>query len=198
MRLRSLVRCGALAAVVATTASCGDMVRSSRSPVMLVVTSLTAGTSTGTFNSDVLNNRTTPAPCSAASPCPTILNDVGSASLSVIMKDMTLAPSTNNDVTITRYRVEYRRADGRNEPGRDVPYPFDGASTATILAGGSGSVGFELVRHVAKAESPLVQLVGKREVINMIAEVTFFGRDQVGNELSATGSISISFADFGG
>ena len=27
---------------------------------------------------------------------------------------------------MTRYRVEFRRTDGRNTPGVDVPYGFDG------------------------------------------------------------------------
>ena len=199
MRATILVRCAALAVVVAATASCGDVIRSSRSPVMLVVNSVTGGATTaGTYSSDVLTMRTTPAPCSAASPCPTILNDAGVASLAVIMKDVTISPTTNNDVTITGYRVEYRRADGRNTPGVDVPFPFDGAVTGTVPAGGSGSVGFELVRHAAKLEAPLVQLVINLEVINVIAEVTFFGHDRVGNELSASGNIFIAFANHGG
>jgi hypothetical protein len=53
------------------------------------------------------------------------------------------------------------------------------------------------VRHVAKEESPLVQLVANPNIINTIAEVTFYGRDQVGNDISATGSISIEFGNFG-
>ena len=40
-------------------------------------------------------------------------------------------PSDNSSMTITRYRVTYRRADGRNVPGIDVPYAFDGAATRT-------------------------------------------------------------------
>jgi hypothetical protein len=166
---------------------------------MLVVNSVSGGESTlGTFSSDVVILRTAPAPCSATAPCPTILNDAGLASLSVVMKDFTVAPTTNNDVTITRYRVEYRRADGRNTPGVDVPFPFDGAATGAIAAGGTGSVGFELVRHAAKLESPLVQLNFNLEVLNVIADITFYGRDRVGNELSASGNIFIAFANHGG
>jgi hypothetical protein len=98
---------------------------------------------------------------------------------------------------INRYRVEYRRADGHNVPGVDVPHPFDAAVAVTIPAGSTGTVGFNLVRLAAKQESPLVQLVFNPNVLSTIAEVTFYGTDQVGNDLSASGSILIEFADYG-
>ena len=113
------------------------------------------------------------------------------------MKDFTVTPSTNNRVTISRYRVEYRRSDGRNTPGVDVPFPIDGGTTATIEANSAGSVGFELVRHTSKAESPLVELINDPRVISTTAYVTFFGTDQVGNDISATGTILVNFGNFG-
>jgi hypothetical protein len=122
-----------------------------------------------------------------------VFNDLGTAVLAVNTKNITIAPSPNNRVTISRYRVRYIRSDGRNTPGVDVPFSFDGGATATIDANGSGSVSFEIVRHLAKVESPLVQLVTERRVINAIAEVTFFGQDQVGNEVSASGTIYVDF-----
>ena len=106
-------------------------------------------------------------------------------------------PTTNNAVTIRRYHVSYRRADGRNTPGVDVPYGFDGAAAITIPGGGTATLGFEIVRHVAKAESPLAQLSFSRVVITTIADVTFYGTDQVGNDISVTASMQIDFGDFG-
>jgi hypothetical protein len=198
MRTPRVIQLGALAALVAVSASCGDVVRSSRSPVMLVVNSLAGGAAlTTTFSSDVLGSRTSPLPCSASSPCPTIFSDPGSATLGVIMKDVTVVgPSTNNSVTVNRYRIEYRRGDGHNTPGVDVPYPFDGAVTATIAPGSTAAVGFELVRIVAKEESPLAQLVNNPNFISTIATVTFFGADQVGNDVSASGTMLINFGNF--
>ena len=70
----------------------------------------------------------------------------------------TPAPSPNNEITVTRYRVTYRRSDGRNTPGVDVPYAFDGAATGTIPSGGTLTLDFELVRHIAKEEPPLAPL----------------------------------------
>jgi hypothetical protein len=200
----------AVGAAVVLSASCGDVARSSRSPVYLVLNTLQAtpggghgaGTFTGTLNSDVIVNATSPPPCSAATPCPTVFNDVAQAQLSLAMKDVgTTAtpnlPTSNNQVTITRVHVEYVRADGRNTLGVDVPYPFEGAVTGTVPAGGTLTLGFEIVRHAAKEESPLVQLQTSASVITTIARVTFYGTDLVGNAVTVTGQIQINFANFG-
>ena len=133
---------------------------------------------------------------------PTIFNDVGQATISIVMKDQGAGgtgatPSALNAVTLNRYRVVYRRSDGRNTPGVDVPYPIDGAVTATISGPGI-AVPFEIVRHQAKLEQPLRSLAnfGGRLFISTLADVTFFGADLAGNEIQATGTISVSFSDY--
>jgi hypothetical protein len=206
--MRSSLRLIGLATIVAASVSCGDVVRQGRSPVFLVIDSLraaqgnTPGTLSGFLTSDVVTLVTTPAPCTTTSPCQTIFNDVGSAQLRVSLKDIgtptsPATPTSNNDVTITRIHINYRRADGRNTPGIDVPYPFDAAATVTVPSNGTAIVGFEIVRHVAKEESPLIQLRTSPTIINTITEVTFYGRDQAGNEISATATIQINFGNFG-
>jgi hypothetical protein len=201
--MRNPIRFSMLAALVAATVSCGDAARSGRSPVFLVVNSLAAAQGNhpsafvGTLTSDVITNVTSPPPCSTATPCPTVFNDIGQAILSLATKDTTIAPTSNNQVTITSYHVEYTRADGRNVQGQDVPFAFDGAVTLTLPPSGSATVAFEIVRHVAKEESPLVQLVSNSNIISTIAKVTFYGKDQVGNDVSVTGSILIDFGNFG-
>jgi hypothetical protein len=125
---------------------------------------------------------------------------MGTATFRLALKDIgngSIAPTTNNEVTITRYRVTYRRADGRNTPGVDVPYAFDGAATGTVRTGATLGLAFELVRHIAKEESPLVQLGSNSAIITTIADITFYGRDQVGNDISATGYIQVDFGNFG-
>jgi hypothetical protein len=193
-------------ALVAATSACGDVIRQGKSPVVLVIDRITgtaggisAGTAAGTLHSDVITNKTSPAPCTVASPCPTIFSDSGQAAMHLAPKDINpdLSPTSNNQVTITRYHVTYRRADGRNTPGVDVPFGFDGAVTGTIPETGGASFDFELVRHVAKEESPLVQLATSPNIINTIAEITFYGTDLVGNAVSATGFMSIEFGNFG-
>jgi hypothetical protein len=197
-----------LAVIAVSVVSCGDVVRDGRSPVYVVVEQLlasrgapTPGVYTGTLISDVITNVTTGGGCSTTKPCPTVFNDYGRVTLRMSPKDIGAstvpAPSPNNEVTINRYRVTYVRENGRNTPGVDVPFGFDGAATGTIPSGGPLTLDFELVRHVAKKEPPLVALASNPTIIGTIAQITFYGRDQVGNEITATAQILIQFGDFG-
>lgn len=129
-----------------------------------------------------------------------IVEDDGRVRMSAAMRDVTNpnGPSTNNAITVNRYRVSFRRSDGRNSPGIDVPYAFDGAITFTVAPGEQQTVPFNLVRVQAKAEAPLSALAGNggAMVISTLADVTFYGRDQAGREVSVTGTIGVNFADW--
>jgi hypothetical protein len=199
---------GIAAAVMLGTlsAGCGDMVRQGRSPVQLVINSLEAASGAepddlgSTLNSDVqtIVERSVGG---ATVQVPTIFNDVGQVIMSLILKDqgqpgLIATPSATNQVTIRRYRVVYRRTDGRNTPGVDVPFPFDSAVTFTVPVGATVEAGFELVRHTAKQEAPLAGLRSNPDVIATITEVTFFGEDQAGNDISVTGTLGINFGNF--
>ena len=191
----------ALAAVgvVMASAGCGNMATDGRSPVQLTLASLSAasGATPDEFGATLHSDVTT-----VVDDVPTIFNDNGAAEFVLVMKDPganpanPAAPSALNSVTITRYRVEYRRTDGRNTPGVDVPYAFDSAVTVTVTNEG-GSTGFQIVRNSAKQDAPLRALVTSPNIISTIADVTFYGRDQVGNDVSVTGSIGIDFGNFG-
>ena len=133
-----------------------------------------------------------------------VFNDLGQAQVSLALKNPGVvgsptAPSQLNTITLNRYRVTYRRADGRNTPGVDVPHPFDAAATVTVPTTGSITFGFEVVRVQAKLEPPLANLAGVaggRIVISTLAEITFYGRDQAGNEVEVTGTLAVNFSDF--
>ena len=130
---------------------------------------------------------------------PTVYEDTGQVKLRMALKDVTISgPTSANGITVTRYHVDFKRSDGRNTQGVDVPYAFDGAATGTIGADG-GLIAFVLVRAQAKLEAPLKALRGGGGaiVISTIAEITFYGQDQNGNTVSVTGSISVNFADWG-
>ena len=187
LRLLLLATVTSLAAVVV---GCGDLATQDRASVILVIDALQAAsgasttqTFTGTLQSDVETKGG-------------IFSDSGRATFRLISKDLGEAITATNAVTINRYLVTYRRTDGRNTPGVDVPYPFDSAFTATIPAATTVQVVFELVRHNTKFEQPLLGLVNSPVTLSTIADVTFFGRDQAGRELSATGSIGIQFGNF--
>jgi hypothetical protein len=185
-----------LATVVALSVSCGELARSGTAASYLVVDSIDAarGSSPGSFaghlESDVVTN---------VGGNPTLLQDVGRINLTLALKDpgsllAPVAPSPTNAITVTRYRVRYTRADGRNIPGLDVPYAFDGALTLTV--GGTASATFSLVRAQAKAEAPLAALVNSRLVISTLAEITFYGRDQTGRGVTTSAWIDVHFGDW--
>jgi hypothetical protein len=201
--LSSIVaRIAVVTACVIASSSCGsDMLRTGRSPSYLVVQNLMGqaggGTSSAVLLSDVqvlvdqtINGQRVKVP--------TFVNDNVVATLRVDLKNPTVGATAINSITVTRYSVRFKRADGRNTPGVDVPYGFDGAVSVTIDAGGSGDVAFELVRHQAKLEPPLRNLVGLGGIgfISAVAEITFYGRDQNGNEVTASGSMDVQFGDF--
>ena len=100
-------------------------------------------------------------------------------------------PTSNNQVTLNRYHVSFRRADGRNTPGVDVPYAFDGAATITVPIGNAAGVTFELVRHVAKSETPLVQLINNFTIITTIADVTFYGQGVAVGDYDSDGDVDL-------
>ncbi len=207
--MRFAFRVFTAAALVAATTSCGNVVRDSRAPVILVMDSLSAirgaatvGQATANLVSDVITLVTTGGSCTVAAPCPTVFGDSGQAVVHMVLKDIgqpgtTLTPSTNNEVTITRVHVSYRRTDGRNQEGVDVPYGFDTGTTATVPTTATVTIAFPLVRSQAKEASPLIELRTNGQVISTIADVTLYGQDVVGNAISVSGSINVDFANFG-
>lgn len=186
-----------LGAALATLPGCTDAARNGEGDSYLVITTLQGGAGEdgplgSSLASDVLN-------VDEATGEQTIFGDRGEAAFQLVMKDTGgPGPSPVNAITLTQYRVEYIRADGRNTPGVDVPFPFDSGMTLTVTA--SGSSGFTLVRNQAKLESPLsaLRFSGGANIISTIARVTFFGHDQAGRGVSVTGNIEVNFADWGG
>jgi hypothetical protein len=181
------LRGAAVGTAILASASCADLARTGNGPAYLIMDGVTSGSGPG-LNSDVVN---------AAG---TAVIDFGVASIRAEMKNAInpAAPTALSDITINRYRVKFTRTDGQNREGIDVPFGFDGATTVTISAPGGASVGFDLVRQQSKLEAPLRSLAGSRIIISTIAEVTFYGQDQAGNDVSVTGRIDVRFGDFPG
>ena len=187
--------------------SCGDVARTGKSPAFLVIDILAAasGARAGEFGNTLASDVETLVTTTVNGQqvrVPTIFEDPGQVTLRVLLRDQgnpgaTAGPSNLNWLKVNRYRVVYKRADGRNTPGVDVPYPFDGAVTATVT-NVPVTVGFTIVRIQSKVEPPLRALTtGGALAIATIADVTFYGEDLVGNEFQATGSISINFSNWG-
>ena len=200
----TFARAAVAVACLFSAAGCGgELLRTGRAPMYLVVARVAAqaqgeGEETSFLQSDVqvlvdttINGVTVQVP--------TVFNDNATVFLRVEPKNNQFPTVPLNAVTMTRYRVVYRRTDGRNTPGVDVPHPFDGALSTTISPGEEQGVSFEIVRHQAKLEPPLKNLAGFGGLgfISTIAEITLWGRDQNGNEVIATASMDVHFADFG-
>jgi hypothetical protein len=205
--VRTTTRLAIVASAALIGAGCGDVARTGRSPVQVVVQSLqgASGANPDTFGnplmSDVETLITSPEPCTPTTPCTTFFNDLGQVTMSLVLKDPgqpgnAATPTDLNQVTFTRYRVVYRRSDGRNTAGVDVPHPIDSAVTFTVPPSGPATAAFELVRNVAKREAPLLALRTNGAIINTIADVSFYGRDQAGNDVIAAGSMAVNFGNF--
>ena len=191
-----------VAALAAISAGCGELAQQGRSPVQLVILSLegASGADPDEF-ATVLSSDVVTLVERDSQFFPTIFSDPGQVTLSLVLKDQGVPgipaePGPLNAVTITRYRVSYRRADGRNTPGVDVPFGFDGAVTFTVPTDSEATAGIELVRVIAKQETPLAALASNGNFITTIADVTLFGRDLAGNDVQAMGSIQINFGNF--
>jgi hypothetical protein len=198
---------GCLAPATLSTLGCGEFIRQDRSSVVVVLEAIEAASGakpndfSGALFSDVVTNVTRTVDRELVT-VPTIFSDLGRVRASLVLKDpgqpgVSNIPSPINQVTFTRYHVDYVRADGRNRPGVDVPFAFDGGLTFSVPKEGNSEAVFELVRHVAKTEAPLGTLRNSDVVITTIAEITFFGHDQAGNAIRATGSITVAFGNFG-
>jgi hypothetical protein len=191
-----------LTALSVTASGCG-VVQQGRAPAVLRIDELVGSSGAGSvtfggyLHSDVItivkvNNVDTS----------TRYSDPGRVTFSLVLKDSGV-PGVNatqtdlNSVTVTHYRVVYRRTDGRNVQGVDVPYAFDSGMTVTVPPGGTGQQTFDLVRVSAKLEAPLLAMASNGEAIDVIADVTFYGKDQANNDVSATASIGITFANYG-
>ena len=109
------------------------------------------------------------------------------------------SPNFINDIIVNRYRVDYFRPNGRNTPGVDVPFGIDGTMNVRVPVNGVNSGDIIVVRHEAKNEPPLHELVdGQSEgVLTAQAQIKFFGQDLSGRTVSAIGFLEIHFAEFG-
>lgn len=178
-------------------AGCGQA-REGRGPVTLVMDSLTAasGAEPDEFGNVLASDVQTYVKVDEVK-VPTVFEDPGKATFHLQTKDAEYPTSPANAITLTRYRVTFSRADGRNTPGVDVPYGFDGAVSLTFT--NTSTATFIIVRASAKSETPLVALIGNggSQYISAIAHVTFYGTDAAGNTVSVSGQMSVSFADWG-
>ena len=186
-----------LAALALLAWACNPVENDSTSPSMIVIEGIRGTDSEGNeadfLQSDVIK---VDSQTSATS----ITADIALATLRATMLDPKPISGVSqwSDITVTRYVVSYSRADGKSSPGVDVPYPFEGALSFLLKNNVSTEIGIVVVREVAKAEPPLVNLVANRAegVIQCRAQIDFYGQDMTGKKVKATGYLTVFFANY--
>jgi hypothetical protein len=187
-----------LLAVVLVSYACTRVEDNTRAGSLLTVSNVTGADGTIPIFSD-LCERTTQNHCSCG-----IVNDNAEAQFT--NEFLQIGPGANvgtgsflNDIIVQQYRVDYFRANNRNTPGVDVPYGIDGTMTLRVPLGNSTRGIITIVRHEAKTEAPLSDLVelGPQEgTITTNAQLKFYGQDISGRTVSAFGFVEVHFADF--
>lgn len=103
------------------------------------------------------------------------------------------------DVAFTRARVNYTRAEGRNNPGTDVPYPFEMPLSVTVPINTQFEFPVLLVLARAKQVRPLVELwegaIGENQIL-ATAHIELFGADLAGHPVYLKGTIAVHFANW--
>ena len=131
-------------------------------------------------------------------------NDIGIAKMNALPIDPGAADATTPyfDVLIDQIDVAFKRTDGRNVEGVDVPYRFTQPMSFLVTINGSAEIPFMLIRHVAKFEAPLMALhnifPNQGKFLELVAVVTFHGKDLGGHRVApATGYMNVWCANFG-
>ncbi len=200
LRAKALLLISAVLGLHLASCSTPDVLEQDTTNTIIIIENMqgqsAAGETGDDLESDVCTNDSfTEGTCTVAA-------DFGVVEISATLKNPNQTQTSFfNDVTFRTYRVTFVRADGRNTPGVDVPFPFDGAANFTVIVdAGSATRSFIIVRNQAKLETPLANLAfgGGSVVLSVIAEVEFFGTDGAGRQISAKAFLNIHFADFAG
>lgn len=104
-----------------------------------------------------------------------------------------------NGVIVDQIDVEYKRTDGRNVEGVDVPYHFSQPINVLVEIGDQIEIPFVLVRHVAKLEPPLISLreFNEEVVLQLVAKITLHGKDISGHRVApVSANITVWCANF--
>ncbi|HPW17760.1 MAG TPA: hypothetical protein PLP83_05210 [Candidatus Aminicenantes bacterium] len=180
-----------LAAAVAALAGCNAISRTAESSSMIVVQSLTGtnakGEAAAYLESDVVDS----------DGLVRANNATANIAVRLVNPDPIHGPSQFNDVVLTGYRVTYELPTGPGTPGTDVPLPFDGNfSTVLCPVDKTTAVSFVVVLQAAKTAEPLASLRNTSTVLERRAKIEIFGHDLTDHRVTATGYLTIFFADY--
>jgi len=194
MRIKSILMAVFLTVILLDFPACNKLENLSESGSALIVTLITGTDLQGnpgsnTIFSDVITSTGS------------IINDTAAATLTTVLLDPTQTTGTfYQDIIVDQVDVEYTRSDIPGaQPGVDVPFGFTQKVYVRVAVGDIIEMPFVLVQHVAKLESPLVELInlGQEVVLKMEAKCTFYGKDVGGHRVATVvGHVSVWFANF--
>jgi hypothetical protein len=192
-RMRNALKIATIIPLILLIVSCDNRVgNSEKSHTLLIISKITGTTATGDeadfTQSDVYNNVDN-----------TYVADTAKAVLTATLTEPQPpagGSSYQQNIMLSRYTVSFTLPDGSGVPGVDVPLPFEGSLSTIIEVDSSTDVSFVIVTEAAKLAAPLFALQATTNVIQARATVTFYGKDLAGNDVQATGDISVFFADY--
>lgn len=186
-----------LAGAVVLSGCTPDFIDSGEAPVLMVVNTIAGTSGGGGAGSGIASVLLSDVRSDTGS----VFNDNATITVAVHPKNPRVAnASPFNDVVLEQYRVRYRRTDGHDREGVEVPFAFTGPMALRVPVGGTGAASIVIVRHAAKLEPPLrnLQRQGGLDLLTTFAEITVFGRTVAGDAVEASGRLEVHFADFGG
>ena len=196
-RLKILSKAWIPVACILFLFSCNPLATETESNTMLIIEVLTGKDTEGNTANFLESDVVVVDPDTGAE---TIHADSAAVTLRARMLDPSAvtAPSEYNNIEIYRYQVSYFRSDGQNIEGVGVPYSFEGFLSARIDVNNTVDLSVIIVRAIAKAETPLVELRDGRGgvVITTTARIDIYGRDLRDKIVKVTGYLTIYFANY--
>jgi len=187
-RMRNASKIATIILLILFLVSCNNYVGGNKSHTLLVISKITGKTAAGDTadftQSDVYNEVDL-----------TVVADTATAALTAKLiepKAPTAGPSYQQNIILTGYAVDFTLIQGAGVPPR-----IEGSLSSIIEVDSTVDVSFVIVTEAAKADAggPLFALRAGG-TIQAKATITFFGQDMAGNDVQATGDISIFFANY--
>lgn len=196
-KTNTLIKALVLVPAILLLFACNPIENQTNSSTMIIIENLTgtdiAGNTSNFLESDVVKQ-------DQETGAETIFADAAIATVRARLLDPqpTNPASEYNSIQLTRYTVTYNRSDGKNTEGVDLPYSFEGFLSTRLDVDATVDIAFVIVRAVAKAEPPLLNLKDGRSegVITITARIDIYGHDLRDKTVKATGYLTIYFANY--
>lgn len=194
-RAKNILKIMSILPVILFLLSCNNILKNeAKSNSILILTQLTGVTADGKTANYLQSDVVIVDPATLEK---TYKEDVAKATLEARLKEpvtVGIGASYQNSILVNRYRVTYEAVDPSDY---SPPQSIEGSFSTLIEIGSSAEISFIIVREVAKKNSPLSDLVAAGANFQVLATVTFYGRDLAKDvEITATGTLSIFFSNY--